>query len=271
MKKHALFLLSIILLILTACSSVQSTSNTDDKEISLIVFDNPAYVDVTKIAKEEVEKQGYKLNVTYVNDIVQPNEAVNAKEAFGNWFQHKAYLEQFNKDHNTDLVPTFDLYIDVAGLYSTKHKSLKELKKGAIVAIPIDPSNNGRALFMLQEHGLLKLKDGVNILHASPADIVENPLNLKFKEVDQLMLSRTIDDVDLAFAFSSTLSTGKLDKANELAVEKNNDDIKPYLETIAVHKDNKNSKKVEVLRKAFQNDRVKKVFKDNFPNVILGW
>ena len=164
MKKQVLFFVSLILLLFTtACGSSQSTSSKEDKEISLIVFDNPAYVDVTKIAQEEVEKQGYKLKVTYLNDIVQPNEAVDKKEAFGNWFQHKAYLEQFNKDHKTDLVPTFDLYIDVAGLYSTKHKSLKELKKGAIVAIPIDPSNNGRALFMLQEHGLLKLKDGVNI------------------------------------------------------------------------------------------------------------
>lgn len=270
MKKYLLFFMVISLVfVMTACSS--SSSSKEDKEISLIVFDNPAYVDVTEIAKEEVEKQGYTLKVTYINDIIQPNQAVNEKEAFGNWFQHVAYLNQFNKDYKTDLVPSFDLYIDVAGLYSTKHKSIDEIKEGAIVAIPIDPSNNGRALFMLQEEGLLKLKDGVDVITASTTDIIENPLNLKFKEVDQLMLSRTIDDVDLAFAFASTISTGELDQANQLAVEKDNETIKPYMETVVVHKDNLDSEKIEVLRKGFQNDRVKKVFEENFPNVILGW
>lgn len=268
MKKHG-FILIIVLLVLSACGNV--SSNIEDKEISLIVFDNPAYVDVTEIAKEEVEKQGYTLNVTYLNDIIQPNQAVNEKEAFGNWFQHKAYLEQFNKDYKTDLAPTFDLYIDVAGLYSTKHDSIDDIQKGAIVAIPIDPSNNGRALFMLQDQGLLKLKDGISVIKASPKDIIENPLQLKFKEVDQLMLSRTIDDVDLAFAFASTISTGQLDRAYELAVEKDDERIHPYLETIAVHKDNVDSEKVEVLKKAFQNDRVEEVFAKNFPNIILGW
>lgn len=279
MKKSLLLLLTLLFVVfVSACSNNEKNSDTPDKSsnqegktISLIVFDNPAYVDATKIAVEEAAKLGYTIDVKYLNDIIQPNEAVNAKEAFGNWFQHKAYLEQYNRDHKSDLVSTFDIYIDVAGLYSTKHDSIKEIKKNAIVAIPVDPSNNGRALFMLEDLGLIKLKEGVKVTEASLLDIKENPLNLQFKEVDQLMLSRTIDDVDLAFAFASTLSTGQLDKANEIVVEKNLDEIGVYMESIAIHKDNINDKKVEILRKAFQNDRVKKVFEKNFPNVILGW
>jgi len=278
MKKQILLLVTILILVLSGCSgkeknnsSSDNKSTKEDKTISLIVFDNPAYVDATKIAVEEAEKLGYTLDVKYLNDIIQPNEAVNAKEAFGNWFQHKAYLEQYNLDHKADLVPSFDIYIDVAGLYSTKHDSIKDIKKDAVVAIPVDPSNNGRALFMLEDLGLIKLKEGVKVTEASLLDIKENPLNLSFKEVDQLMLSRTIDDVDLAFAFASTLSTGQLDKANEIFVENNLDEIGVYMETVAVHKDNINDAKVEVLRKAFQNDRVKAAFEKNFPKVILGW
>ncbi|MBO2537336.1 MetQ/NlpA family ABC transporter substrate-binding protein [Rummeliibacillus suwonensis] len=279
MKKSLLLLTLIIALILGACSSGKNNAGTSnnhqsskkDKTISLIVFDNPAYVEATKIAIQQAAKLGYQLDVKYMNDIIQPNEAVNAKEAFGNWFQHKAYLEQYNLDHHTDLVPTFDIYIDVAGLYSTKHDSIDDIKKNAVVAIPVDPSNNGRALFMLEDLGLIKLKKGVKVTEASLLDIKENPLHLRFKEVDQLMLSRTIDDVDLAFAFASTLSTGKLDRAKQIVVEKNTKEIAPYMETIAVQKDSVNDPKIEILRKAFQNDKVKKAFEKNFPNVILGW
>ncbi|MED3763383.1 MetQ/NlpA family ABC transporter substrate-binding protein [Ureibacillus terrenus] len=275
MKRIYYYLFLILTVaILAACEEntekVQANKQ-DDKTISLIVFDNPAYVEATEIAKEEAKKLGYTLDVTYINDIIQPNEAVNAKEAFGNWFQHKAYLNQFNLDHHTNLVPTFDIYIDVAGLYSTKHDSIDDIKENAVIAIPIDPSNNGRALFMLEDLGLIKLKKGKKVTETSLLDIEENPLNLQFREVDQLMLSRVIDDVDLAFAFASTLSTGNLDHAKPIIIEDNIEEISDYMETIAVHKDNADDSKIKILRQAFQNDRVKETFHKNFPKVILGW
>lgn len=280
LNKCILLPMLLLIVILSACSSKEETHNTpntnkqstnEDKTISLIVFDNPAYVEATKIAIEEAAKLGYELDVKYINDIIQPNGAVNAKEVFGNWFQHKAYLDQYNADQNAELISTFDIYIDVAGLYSTKHDSIKDIKENAVVAIPVDPSNNGRALFMLEELGLLQLKKGLKVTEASLVDIVENPLNLQFKEVDQLMLSRTINDVDLAFAFASTLSTGQLDNANTIFVENDLDKIGVYMETVAVHKDNADDPKVEILRQAFQNDRVKQAFEKNLPNVVLGW
>ena len=272
MKKLLFSLTLLIALILAACGNDVETASgaEEDKMISLIIFDNPAYVDATEIAKEEALKLGYTLDVTYLNDIVQPNEAVNAKEKFGNWFQHVAYLNQYNADHKGDLVPTFDIFTDVAGLYSTKIKSIKELQENAVVAIPVDPSNNGRALFMLQNLGLLKLKEGISVTEASLLDVVENPLNIQFKEVDQLMLSRMINDVDLAFIFASTLSAGELDDAVPIIVE-NVEEVSDYMESIAIHKDNIDDPKVEILRQAFQNDRVKASFEKNFPNVILGW
>lgn len=276
MKKKLLYFIFISLLLLTAaCSSNESNasegSESKDKEISIIVFDDPVFKQIADIAVEEVGKQGYTLKPIYMNDIIQPNEIVDSKEADANYFQHIAYLNQFNEDHGTKVVPAFHTFIDPAGLYSRKHKSLDEIPKGGTVAIPLDPANNGRALFMLQKEGLLKLKDGIEVVHASPNDIIENPLNLKFKEVDQQMLGRTIEDVDLGFMFTAIAVSSGLSPDDALVLEDKNDDIEPYSLVVGVHPDDKDSEKTGVLRKAFQNDRVEKVLKENYPLVITAW
>lgn len=276
MKINLLFSIILSLLLLTtACSSNQSSANeqsdSQNKEISIIVFDDPVFKQIADIAVEEVAKQGYTLKPIFMNDIVQPNEIVDKKEAYANYFQHIAYLNQFNADHGTKVVPAFQTFIDPAGLYSKKHKSLSEIPKGGTVAIPLDPANNGRALFMLQKEGLLKLKAGVDVVHASPNDIIENPLNLKFKEVDQQMLGRTLEDVDLGFMFTAVAVSSGLNPKDALVLEDQKDDIKPYSLVVGVNPENKDSKKTEVLRKAFQNDRVKRVLKDHYPLVITAW
>lgn len=276
MKKNLLFSIILSLLLLTtACSLSQSSANeqsdSKNKEISIIVFDDPVFKQIADIAVDEVAKQGYTLKPIFMNDIVQPNEIVDKKEAYANYFQHIAYLNQFNKDHGTKVVPAFHTFIDPAGIYSKRYKSLEEIPKGGTIAIPLDPANNGRALFMLQKEGLLKLKAGVDVVHASPKDIIENPLNLKFKEVDQQMLGRTIEDVDAGFMFTAIAISSGLSPKDALVLEDENDDIKPYSLVVGVHPDDKDSEKTEVLRKAFQNDRVKKVLEENYPLVITAW
>lgn len=270
MKTHQFLIIFVILFcFLTACSSTATTNESD--EISIIVFDDPVFKQIAEIAVDEVKKQGYTLKPIYMNDIIQPNKIVDNKEAFANYFQHTAYLNQFNEDQGTEVVPAFKTFIDPAGLYSTKHTSLKSIPEGGIVAIPVDPANNGRALFMLQKEGLLKLREGVDVVHASPKDIIENPLQLKFKEVDQQMLGRTIKDVDLGFMFTAIAVSSGLKTEDALILEDENDDIAPYNLVVGVHPDNVDTEKTKVLQKAFQNERVKKVLKDNYPLVITGW
>ncbi len=271
MKKTFLLLMAAILMLAIAGCSSSASSASKEKEISLVVFDDPIFKKITNVVEEEVEKQGYQLKQIYLNDIVQPNEIVDKKEAYGNYFQHIAYLNQFNEDHGTKVVPAFYTFIDPAGLYSKKHKSVEEIPVGGTIAIPVDPANNGRALFMLQKKGLLKLRDGVNVVHTSTKDIVSNPKNLKFKEVDQQMLGRTIDDVDAGFMFTAIAVSSGLNPNDAIVKEDKNDDIKPYNLVVGVHPDNKNGVKTEILRKAFQNDRVKKVLQENYPNVITAW
>lgn len=275
MKRYLLFLIMVTLLLLsTACSSKESNANenaAEDKEISLTLMDTPETKEIGKIIAEEVAKQGYKLKPIYMNDIIQPNKIVDSKEAYANFFQHRAYLNQFNEDQGTHVAAAFEVYHVPSGLYSTKHKSLDDVPEGGIVAIPVDPANNGRALFLLQKKGLLKLNEGVEVIHASVDDIVENPLNLKFKEVDQQMLGRAIKDVDLGFLFMSTAIASGISADDALVLEDENDEIAPYTMVVGVHPDNKESEKTEVLRKAFQNERVKKTLIKNYPKIIIPW
>lgn len=270
-KLLLLFLVSILAITAAACGNEKAASSEEDKEISIIVFDDPVFKKIAEIAVDEVRKQGYTLKPIYMNDIVQPNKIVDNKEAYANYFQHVAYLNQFNEDQGTKVIPAFHTFIDPAGLYSKKHKSIKEIPEGGTIAIPLDPANNGRALFMLQKEGLLKLKEGIEVVHTSVNDITENPLHLKFKEVDQQMLGRTIDDVDAGFMFTAIAVSSGLNPDDALVLEDENDDIEPYSLVVGIHPDNKDSAKNEVLKKAFQNDKVKKVLKENYPLVITAW
>ena len=130
------------------------------------------------------------------SDYVQPNLQLNDKQLDANFFQHKPYLESF-KDRKATLVPVALVHVEPFGGYSKKIKNVSELKDGATIAIPNDPSNGGRALVLLQKQGLVKLKDPSNIL-ATAADVIENPKKLKFRELEAAMLPRSLDDVDLA-------------------------------------------------------------------------
>ncbi len=272
MKKNLLFLIIIsFLLITTGCSALTSGGGSSSKEISLLLMDTEITKEIGKVLEEEVAKQGYKLKPIYMNDVIQPDKIVDSKEAYANFFQHSAYLNQFNKDHGTNVVAAFQVYLVPSGLYSTKHKSIDEIPVGGTVSIPVDPANNGRALFLLQKKGLLKLKEGVDVVHASIKDIISNPKNLKFKEVDQQMLGRAIKDVDVGFIFSSQAAVSGLNPKNALVMEDQNDEIKPYTMVVGVHPDNKKDGRTEVLRKAFQNKRIKEVLEKSYPTVTFPW
>ncbi|SPU49033.1 D-methionine ABC transporter substrate-binding protein [Bordetella trematum] len=132
------------------------------------------HAEILEVVKPVLAKEGVTLDIKVFSDYVQPNLQVADKQMDANFFQHKPYLDTFNKDRKTDLVPVALVHVEPFGAYSKKIKSLDDLKPGASVAIPNDPSNSGRALLLLQNQGLIKLKDPSNIV-ATPVDVVENP------------------------------------------------------------------------------------------------
>ena len=224
--------------------------------------------EIVQILKEELAKDGYELDHVVVNDIIQPNKIVNDGDADSNSFQHEAYFDQFVKDHDLkNISRAFYTTFTPSGLYSKKYKSFDEVPDGALIGIPVDPANNGRALFMLRDLGLLKLKDGVEVIHTTLKDITDNPHNFKFKEVDQLMLQRTLDDVDVGFLFAGTaVQIGYKPKQDALALETG--DGLPYKGIVAAHSDVIGSPKIKALQKAYESQAIKDFYNEKYGDAI---
>ncbi|HET7539349.1 MAG TPA: MetQ/NlpA family ABC transporter substrate-binding protein, partial [Polyangiaceae bacterium] len=221
------------------------------------------------ILKTEVARQGYVLDWVVVNDIIQPNKLVDEGSADSNSFQHEPYLDQFVRDHGLkNVTRAFYTYFTPSGLYSRRYRSLSQLPDGATIGIPVDPANNGRALFMLRDHGLLSLREGVPVTHASVRDITANPRGLRFVEVDQLMLLRTLDSVDVGFLFSGNAVLGGLDpRRDALALE--DVAVSPYKGVVAVHRSVLGSPKVEALRHAYESDAIRAYFRKRYGDTII--
>ena len=250
---------------LTACGlaggAAGSTNTADDKTIKLIVTESAPTQEPTKIAQRILEAQGWKVEAKYVTDIVQPNFAVANGEFDANYFQHAAYLEQFTTDKDLDVETAFYMYGSPAGVYSSKYKDITDLPEGAKIAIPVDPSNNGRALALLESVGLLKLSGDKSLIHLSQQDILQNPKNLSFVEVDQQSLSKTLPDVDAGFLFARLGAEIGLAPSDALLFEKQEDAL-PFINLVAAKPGFADTEKGKALEAAYHSDEVKEWFKN---------
>jgi len=229
-----------------------------DNTLKFIMSDIGFNEELEPILKAELAAQGVTLKWVVVNDIILPNEMVDSGQADANAFQHEAYFDQFVQDHGLKNIERgFYTIYTPSGLYSNKYKSLAQVPDGALFAIPVDPANNGRALFMLQDHGLLTLKPGVDVVHASLDDIVGNPHHFKFLQVDQMMLQRTYQDVDVAFLFSLYAKLAGLDPIKDaLAIETQDGAKSPYKGIVAVTRGLAGTSKIKALQNAVTRSRI---------------
>lgn len=213
--------------------------------------------DVWRAVTTEAAKKGLTIETVVFNDYTQPNEALERGEVDANAFQHQPYLDNQIKTHGYHIVRVGYTGVWPIGLYTRKYKSVAELPKGAVIGLPNDPSNEGRALRVLQNEGVIKLKDGTGIL-ATTADIVENPKNVEIKELDAGIVGRSVDDLDAAVVNTDwALKSGLSDK-DRIAQEPVTDN--PYRNFIAVKQGNENQDWVKTLVASYQNDAVKAVF-----------
>ncbi|TFI48530.1 hypothetical protein E4A41_07390, partial [Micrococcus endophyticus] len=172
------------------------------RTITLCATEDAPYQEPVRIAERLLAERGWELKTTFVTDIIQPNIAVDRGEFDANFFQHIAHLKQFNADNGTSVVPAFNVYTSPAGLFSTRYSSLEELPDGARISVPVDPSNNGRALRLLAQAGRITVREGVSVIRLSQHDITANPHGYEFVEVDQQSLALTIEDADAGFLFA---------------------------------------------------------------------
>ncbi|MBD0380828.1 MetQ/NlpA family ABC transporter substrate-binding protein [Paenibacillus sedimenti] len=237
------------------------------KEVTLKVgASSVPHAEILNSIKEKVKAQGVKLEVIEFNDYVQPNVQVFEKQLDANFFQHQPYLDQFNTDKKQNLVKVSGVHIEPFGAYSQKVKSAAELKEGATVAIPNDPSNAGRALALMEKNGLIKLKDGVGI-KGTVKDIVENSKKLDIKELDPAMLPRTIGEFDLALINTNyALQANLMPTKDALFIEDKNS---PYVNILVSRPDNKDSEAMQKLAKELNSADVKKFIEDKYKGAIV--
>lgn len=226
----------------------------------------PPMTDMLELIKPQLEEEGVELEIVVLSDNVQPNDALANNEVDANFFQHVPYMEQYNESKNTELVAIQPVYHAVYGAYSKRYQSMEDIPDGATVAIASDPSNLARSLIMLDRAGIIKLKDNNN-LQATQADIVENNKNLKFEEVDLLMLARMLDDADLVLMTPAYASpVGLTPKKDALLTETTES---AFAITLVAREDNKDSEPIQKLAKALSSPEIKQFLEDNYGEIAL--
>ncbi|MEF9943879.1 MAG: MetQ/NlpA family ABC transporter substrate-binding protein [Burkholderiaceae bacterium] len=239
-----------------------------DKPIKIGVTAGP-HAQVMEVVKKVAERDGLKIQVVEFSDFVQPNAALAAGDLDANSYQHLPYLEAQNKDRGYKLAAAAQTITFPLTFYSKKLKSFAELKNGARVGIPNDPTNGGRALLLLQAQGVIKLKADAG-LKATPLDIADNPKKIKLVELDAAQLARSLADLDAAAINGSYASPAGLDPVRDgIATESAKG---PYANIIAVREADKTKPWVAKLVKAYQSDEVKKFVQTQFKGgMITAW
>ena len=259
-------ILAIALVALLTIVSVfaQATSETQSSTTKIVVGATPEpHAALLSLVVDDLAAQGITLEVKEFTDYVTPNDAVEYGEIDANYFQHIPYLESFNTEHGYHLVNAGGIHVEPIALYSSKYSSLSDIPNGAVIAIPNDPTNEGRALLLLQSAGLIKLKDNAG-LEAIPLDIVENPKNLKFSEIEAATLPRILSDVDAAVINGNyAIPAGLVATRDGLYVE---GAYSPYVNVIAVKAGNENNPAVKALVEALKSDEVKAYVAEHYKN-----
>ena len=262
---------------LTACGGSKTDSSAadnssaagDDKTITVGATPTP-HAEILNAAKDALKAEGYTLNVVEFTDYVQPNTALVDGDLDANYFQHTPYLNNFNKENGTDLAAAFDMHYEPFGIYAGKTASIEELKDGASIAIPNDGSNETRALLLLQDAGLIKLKDGIDpTSDATKLDITENPKNLDIQEIAAEQLPRSLADVDLAVINGNYALQADLNAAEDSLITENPDYAKVYVNVVACRSGEENSDKIQALKKALQSDDVKKYVDETYKGAVV--
>lgn len=220
------------------------------------------HAEMLRLVKDDLAQQGYDLEVIEFTDYVTPNEALESGEIDANFFQHLPYLETFNKERGTHLESAGAIHVEPLAVYSKVAKSLDEIKDGATIAIPNDPTNEVRALLLLQSAGLITLKANAG-LEATPYDIEKNAKNLKFKEIEAATLPRVLSDVDAAVINGNyAIPAGLVATRDGLYIEGAES---PYANVVAV-KVGHNDAKIQALVKALTSEKVKNWVSERYPN-----
>lgn len=241
----------------------------DDKTITVAASATP-HSEILEQAKPLLEEKGYELEVTVFNDYVQPNEVVESGDFDANYFQHIPYLESFNEEKGTHLVNAGGIHYEPFGIYPGTKSSLDDIAEGDSIAVPNDTTNEARALLLLQDNGIITLKDGAG-LEATVNDIAENPYNVEIVELEAAQVARVASETAYVvlngnYALEAGFSVAK----DALAFEKSDSEAaKTYVNVIAVKEGNEDSDAIKALVEVLKSDEIKNYINETYDGAVI--
>ena len=266
MKKLISVILSLVLalsLCLTGCGG------KDDEKVIKVGATPAPPAEILEVIKNELAELGWTLEIVEFDDYILPNQALENGELDANYFQHVLYLESFNEEYGTHLVNAGGIHYEPFGIYAGKCASLADLPDGAKVGVPNDTTNEARALLLLEQEGLIKLKSGVG-LNATKEDIVENPKQLEIVETKAELLTATLQDVDIAVINGNYAIDAGLKVSDALAIESAEGEATSYYQNVIAVKDgNAYSDKTLALLQALKSDTVKQYIESTYNGAVV--
>lgn len=233
------------------------------------------HAEMLKFVKPTLAKQGYDLKITEFSDYITPNLAVTQKQLDANFFQHQPYLTEYNKDHKTNLVALVKVHLEPMGVYANKtseakfiqSKKANDILKGSKIGVPNDPTNEGRALNILQANGIVEIKAGV--VYPTKKDIIGNPYNVQIVELDPAMLPRSLagKQIDLAVINSNFALLANLKPTRDAVILETKDS--PFANIVVVRPDELNQPKMKALAKALTSPEMKKFIEQQYNGAVI--
>ena len=268
MKKLIAAALTGALVLGTVGTSVVFAAD-DDKTITVAASETP-HSEILEAAKPILEEEGYDLEVTVFDDYVQPNEVVESGDFDANYFQHIPYLNSFNEEKGTHLVNAGGIHYEPFGIYPGTKSSLDDIADGDTIAVPNDTTNEARALLLLQDNGIITLKDGVG-LEATVNDIEENPYNVEIVELAAEQVARVAEETSyIVLNGNYALQAGYSVSKDALAYETSDSEAaKTYVNVIAVKEGNENSDKIKALVDVLKSDEIKDFINEKYDGAVI--
>ena len=261
-------IIALILALTLALSLAACGGSADDKTIKVGATPAP-HAEILEVIKEELAKDGWTLEIVEFDDYIIPNTSLEEGTLDANYFQHITYMNGFNDERGTHLVSAAEIHYEPFGMYAGKTASIDALPDGAQIAVPNDATNEARALLLLQQVGLITLKEGAGI-DATKEDIVANPKNIEIVETKAELLTTTLQDVDMAVINGNYAIDAGLKIADALAVEAaDGAAAQAYVNVLAVKEGNEGSEKIQALVKALKTDAVKAFIESTYAGAVV--
>ena len=274
MKKNLLEkrILETILVGVLAVSSLTgcTTKKEADSKVIKIAASPTPHSKILEKAKPILAEKGYDLQITVFDDYVIPNEVVESGEFDANYIQHLPYLNSFNEEKGTHIVNVGEIHYEPFGVYPGQKKSLSEIADGDVIAVPNDTTNEARALLLLQDNGIIKLKDGAG-LTATVNDIAENPHNIQIKELEAAQVSRVVSEVAYVVLNGNyALEAGYVVSKDALVYERSDSEAaKTYVNIIAVKEGNENNQGIKALVEILKSNEIKQYITDTYEGAVI--